>query len=266
MSEMQETPVLYRVEQGVARITLNRPDRLNAFNQAMHSAMAAVLDDIEARDDIRLVVLTGAGKGFCAGQDLRERAGTITTETPDLGAGLEQRYNPFIRRLRALPMPLVVAVNGTAAGAGASLVMLADIAIARESASFTLAFVRIGLMPDCGATWTLQRLIGPARAAALALTGNSFGAREAAEMGMIWRAVPDDAFDQAVTDLITHLAALPPLALREIKQSMAQAWGQDFNAQLDRERDGQRRLGRTADYVEGVQAFVEKRKPRYQGR
>jgi len=259
-----EPPVLLSVERGVARVTLNRPERLNALSVELHQRLRSILDDIEARGDVRVMLLTGSGRAFCAGQDLAER--DVESDAPlDLGANIETFYNPLVRRLVALPFPLVCAVNGVAAGAGANIALLADIVIARESASFVQSFARIGLMPDSGGTWTLPHLVGQPRAMALAMTGDPIGARQAAEWGMIWKAAADADFDAEVEALVARLAAAPTAALVAIRGAVRGAWSRSLDAQLDHERDEQRRLGRSRDYREGVSAFKAKRAPRFTG-
>jgi 2-(1,2-epoxy-1,2-dihydrophenyl)acetyl-CoA isomerase len=257
--------VLFALEDGVARIVLNRPDHLNAISLAMHQRLAAILDRIEACPDLRVVLLTGAGRGFCAGQDLGERP--VEQDGPlDLGESVEQRYNPLVHRLVNLPVPLVCAVNGVAAGAGASLALLADMVIATESASFILSFAKIGLMPDCGISWLLPRLIGQPRALGMAMTGQRISARKAEGWGMIWQCAPDEEFVETVEALVASLALAPTLGLMATRQAIRASWQQSLDAQLDLERDGQRRLGLTQDYREGVSAFRQKRPPQFRAR
>ncbi len=260
-----EDCVLFSVGDGVARITLNRPSQMNAISLGVHARLRAILDEIEAREDIRVILLTGAGRGFCAGQDLGERP--VEQDAPlDLGESVEQRYNPLVRRLVNLPVPLVCAVNGVAAGAGASLALLADMVVACESASFILSFAKIGLMPDTGASWVLPRLIGQARALGMAMTGERIPARQAEEWGMIWKAVPDADFAEAVEASVAALAKAPTRGVMATRDAIRGSWLRDLDAQLDLERDGQRRLGHTADYREGVSAFRQKRSPEFRGR
>jgi 2-(1,2-epoxy-1,2-dihydrophenyl)acetyl-CoA isomerase len=258
--------VLVAVSEGVSEITLNRPDRLNSFTVAMHAELAAALESAAAEPACRAVLLTGAGRGFCAGQDLADRAVAPGAERPDLGESLESRYNPLVRRLRALPKPVVVAVNGVAAGAGANLALHGDIVLAARSARFIQSFAKIGLMPDSGGTWTLTHLLGEARAKALAMLAEPLSADQAAGWGLIWKAVDDAALMDEARALARHLAAQPKAALAAIKQAIHHAATASLDSQLDLERDGQRRLGASDDYAEGVAAFAAKRAPNFTGR
>jgi len=252
-----------RTDQWV-EITLNRPDRLNAFNVAMHEQLAAALADIDGDADCRAVLLTGAGRGFCAGQDLADRA--PTGEAPDLGATLEAYYNPLIRRLRGLRKPVVAAVNGVAAGAGANIALACDIVLAAKSAKFIQAFAKIGLVPDSGGTFTLPRLVGTARAAGMAMLAEPIGAEKAEAWGLIWQAVDDAELMARARALTAHLATQPTEGLALIKQALNASAANTLDQQLDLERDLQRRAGRTPDYAEGVGAFLEKRPTRFTGR
>jgi 2-(1,2-epoxy-1,2-dihydrophenyl)acetyl-CoA isomerase len=262
---MGETVLLAR-EGGVAVITLNRPDRLNSFTVEMHEALAAAFAAVEADDACRAVLLTGAGRGFCAGQDLSDRAVAPGTGKRDLGESLEARYNPLVRRMRALPKPIVVAVNGVAAGAGANLALHGDVVLAAASAKFIQSFAKIGLMPDSGGTWTLTHLLGEARAKGLAMLAEPLSATQAAAWGLIWKCVEDQELMTEARELADHLAAQPTQALAAIKDAIHRAATSSLDAQLDRERDGQRRLGLSDDYAEGVAAFMAKRPPIFTGR
>jgi 2-(1,2-epoxy-1,2-dihydrophenyl)acetyl-CoA isomerase len=258
--------ILFTVDAGIARLTLNRPDRLNSFNDAMHAEVRDVLAKVRADASVRVLLLTGAGRGFCAGQDLGDRAVAPGSEPVDLGASIERNYKPLVLGLRALPLPVVCAVNGVAAGAGANLALACDIVIAARSASFIQAFCRIGLIPDSGGTYFLPRLVGTARALGLALLGDKLMAEQAAQWGLIWQCV-DDADLPAVTDrLLAGLAQASTRGLAAIKEAFQASAGNALPAQLDLERDLQRALGFGADYREGVAAFVAKRPPRFSGR
>lgn len=263
---MSEEPVLYEKREGYALVTLNRPDKLNSFNEAQHKALRAAIDRAEA-EGCRALLLTGAGRGFCAGQDLSERSQMLGEGRPlDLGATIDNFYNPLIRRLRALPMPVICAVNGVAAGAGANIALAADIVIAARSAKFIQAFTKIGLVPDSGGTWWLPRLIGEARAKALALTAEPLSAEDAAAWGLIWRAVDDDKLMDEAHALAAKLAGGPTHAYGLTKQAIQAAATNALNAQLDLERDLQREAGASDDYKEGVAAFLEKRPAKFTGR
>lgn len=258
-----DAPLLVTEHPGWMELTLHRPDRLNAFNADMGRALATALD--RAVDDAcRAVLLTGAGRGFCAGQDLSERAGA--TGPLDLGASIEALYNPLVRRLRALRKPVVCAVNGVAAGAGANLALACDIVLAARSATFIQSFARIGLVPDSGGTFFLPRLIGDARARALALLAEPLDAGTAAQWGLIWKAVDDAELMDEARALTARLAHRPTQGLARIKAALNASPGNSLDAQLDLERDLQREAGRTPDYREGVRAFMEKRPPNFTGR
>jgi 2-(1,2-epoxy-1,2-dihydrophenyl)acetyl-CoA isomerase len=251
-----DTLPLYR------RITLNRPDRLNALMPEMADAMIAALDDAQADESCRAVLLTGAGRGFCAGQDLT----AIVDAGPDDIADLLDSYHPVIEKIRELPLPVVAAVNGVAAGAGCNLALACDIVVAARSASFVQAFSRIGLVPDCGGTWFLPRLVGTARARALMMLAEPVTADIAAEWGMIWRAVDDDRLMPEAQALIERLASGPTVALGLIKQALDESGDNDLADQLDLERDLQIEAAETPDHAEGVRAFLEKRAPVFTGR
>jgi len=257
--------ILTSIENGVHTITLNRPDKLNSFNAEMSAAFLQAI--IRAEDeDVRAVLLTGSGRAFCAGQDLGDRDPRKMTEPPDLGKTIEQNYNPVVRRIRNLEKPIVCAVNGVAAGAGANIALACDIVLAAKSAKFIQAFAKIGLIPDSGGTWSLTRLAGEARAKGLALTAEPLKAETAEQWGLIWRAVDDESLMTDANELALRFAKGPTTGLGMIKQAIQTASIQSLDEQLDLERDLQRKAGRTADYAEGVTAFLDKREPRFQGR
>ncbi|KLV09854.1 MULTISPECIES: 2-(1,2-epoxy-1,2-dihydrophenyl)acetyl-CoA isomerase PaaG [Photobacterium] len=260
-----EQTVLYSAEAGVALITLNRPQQLNSFNPEMHQALMASLKQAEADPAVRAIVLIGAGRGFCAGQDLNDRNISADQPMPDLGESIERFYNPLVKKITQLNKPVIAAVNGVAAGAGANLALACDIVIAAQSASFIQAFCKIGLVPDSGGTWILPRLIGPARAKALMLQGNKVSAEQAADWGMIWQCVADDVLASEAMALGQQLATQPTTGLGYIKQALLHSSTNTLEEQLDLERDLQRLAGRTEDYREGVAAFFAKRQPTFKG-
>ena len=252
------------IANGAARLTLNRPDRLNSFTVQMHDEVSRGLEAV-AKSDARVLVLTGAGRGFCAGQDLSDRAVAPAGDGVDLGESLEKRYNPLIRRLATLEMPVVCAVNGVAAGAGANIALACDIVIAAKSAKFIQSFANIGLAPDSGGTWTLPRLAGQARAMGLALTGEPLTAERAEAWGMIWKCVDDDQLRGETDALAAKFASAPTKGLATTKKLLREGATRTLAEQLDVERDAQRMLGRTGDYKEGVASFMEKRQPKFTG-
>lgn len=262
---MSNEPILLTRADGVATLTLNRPDALNAFTEPMHAALKQALDTVEADPSVRALLITGAGRAFCAGQDLNERKREEGAPPPDLGDTLGRLYNPMIRRLAAFRVPTIAAVNGVAAGAGCSLALTCDLVFAARAAKFLFAFAKIGLVPDSGATWALPRLVGRAKAAGLALTAETIDAEEAERIGLIWKVVDDAALMQTAQAQARQFAAGPTLGLGHIKQLLAASQNNELDAQLDLERDTQRELGRSHDYAEGTRAFLEKRKPVYRG-
>jgi 2-(1,2-epoxy-1,2-dihydrophenyl)acetyl-CoA isomerase len=255
--------ILFEASQGVATLTLNRPERLNSLTVRMHEEIAAALGTVEGDGAIRALLITGAGRGFCAGQDLNLREAGAEF---DAGAALERFYNPLIRRLRALAKPIVAAVNGPAAGAGANIAFACDIVLAARSASFLQAFCRLGLLPDAGGTWFLPRLVGSARAMGLALLGEPLPAEKAAEWGLIWQVVDDDKLMDEARSLAAKLAQGPTIGLGLIKEALNRSLVNGLDAQLDLERDLQRLAARSEDFREGVAAFLEKRPARFKGR
>ena len=263
---MLEPTILHEAADGVAMLTLNRPEKLNAFNEAMHGELAQALERIEADPGLRAILLTGAGRGFCAGQDLGDRVMGEGDGPPDLGDTLERLYNPLIRRICRLERPVVCAVNGVAAGAGANLAFNCDIVLAARSAKFIEPFCKLGLVPDAGGTYILPRLVGAARARGLALLGESISAEQAEAWGLIWRAVDDDRLMDEAMGLARHLATQPTKGLGLIKRALLASATNSLGAQLDLERDLQREAGRTEDYREGVTAFMAKRPATFKGR
>src|SRR4051812_31837757 len=252
----------FKADGAVARITLNRPDRLNSFTAQMHAELRDALANL---GEVRVVVLTGAGRGFCAGQDLNDRA-VAPGEAVDLGETVEKSWNPLIRTLTSMPQPVIARVNGVAAGAGANIALACDIVVAAKSAKFIQSFSAIGVIPDSGGTWVLPRLVGQARALGLALAGEPLPADKAAEWGLIWKAVEDDALDAEVEAIAERFASAPTRGLARIKQMIRESWGHSLDEELDLQRDAMRELGYSDDYREGVAAFMEKRKPKFTGR
>jgi 2-(1,2-epoxy-1,2-dihydrophenyl)acetyl-CoA isomerase len=263
---MAESTVLFEAADGTATITLSRPDKLNAFNEAMHRELAQAFDRIEADATIRAVLLTGAGRGFCAGQDLGDRMAGAGDAPPDLGDTLERTFNPLIRRICRLERPVVCAVNGVAAGAGANLAFICDLVLAARSAQFIEPFCKLGLVPDAGGTYALPRLVGLARARGLALLGEPLSAERAESWGLIWRVVDDERLMEEATALVRHLATQATKGLGLIKRALLASATNSLDAQLDLERDLQREAGRTEDYREGVSAFMAKRPASFGGR
>jgi 2-(1,2-epoxy-1,2-dihydrophenyl)acetyl-CoA isomerase len=282
---MQYEHIVLEVRDGVARLTLNRPDRLNSFNSVMHAEVRDALARLSAGSALpaarppptdsgpngtavraRVLVLTGAGRGFCAGQDLGDRAVAPGGVPADLGDSIEKNYKPLVMALRSLPIPSIAAVNGVAAGAGANMALACDLVIAARSASFVQAFSKLGLVPDSGGTWFLPRLIGTARAVGLTLLGDKLPAEQAAQWGLIWRCVEDAELASVVDGLAMQLAVAPTRGLVRTKQAIYEGWDRTLEEQLGIEGQYQRELGWSDDYAEGVAAFTQKRTPRFTGR
>jgi 2-(1,2-epoxy-1,2-dihydrophenyl)acetyl-CoA isomerase len=257
--------VLVTKDNGLATLTLNAPEKLNAVSRKMIAELKGHWEALAADDSVRAVLLTGAGRGFCAGADLAD-PDREASATSDSGSALEKFFNPTIRLMRAMPKPIVTAVNGVAAGVGMSFALASDIAIAGKSASFLQAFARIGLLPDGGSTWFLPRLVGEQRARALAMLAPQIKAEQAKEWGLIWDVVEDAELMPKATEIARRLAEGPTLALGRIKQALNDSSGNDLSRQLDVERDAQRELGRSEDFKEGVAAFLAKRKANFKGK
>lgn len=257
--------ILYSVDGGVACLTLNRPDSLNSFTAAMHEEVAEVLGQAAEDAAIRAVVITGAGRGFCAGQDLNDR-NVAPGERVDLGDSVERSYNPLIRRITTMEKPVICAVNGVAAGAGANIALACDLVFAARSAKFVESFAMLGLIPDSGGTWHLPRLVGMARAKGMAMLMPKISAEQAREWGLIWEVVDDDALMETVMSLAAHLATQPTKGFAFTKQAFAASMTHNLEQQLELEKELMRAAGFTDDYAEGVKAFLEKRKPEYTGR
>lgn len=257
--------ILFGIEGGIATLTLNRPEKLNSFTQAMHLEVRDAFERIRADASVRVLVLTGAGRGFCAGQDLSDRAVAAGGAPVDLGDSVEKYYAPLVMAIKDLPMPVICAVNGVAAGAGANLALACDIVLAAKSASFIESFCKLGLIPDTGGTWHLPRLVGPARAMGLALLGEKLSADHAEQWGLIWKALPDDALMTETMAMAERFAAAPTKGLAFTKRAMQLSACNSLHAQLKLETDMMRELGNSHDYREGVAAFVGKRTPHFKG-
>ena len=262
---MNYESILFQIENGIAKLTLNRPDKLNSFTQAMHLEVRDALALVVADPSVRVLLLTGAGRGFCAGQDLSDRAVEPGAEGVDLGHSVETYYAPLVMTLKALPMPVICAVNGVAAGAGANLALACDIVLAGKSASFVEVFCKLGLIPDTGGTWHLPRLVGHARAMGMAMLGQKITADKAEEWGLIWQSIADEALmDEAMT-MARHFAAAPTKGLAFTKQALNASYANSLEEQLKLEGQMMRELGYSHDYREGVAAFIAKRTPHFTG-
>ncbi len=262
---MSFSTITYQLDQGVAVLILNRPASLNSFNSLMHDEVREAMKDARDNSNVRCLVITGTGRGFCAGQDLSDRSVKVSDEAPDLGESVEKNYNPLIRNIMTMEKPVLCAVNGVAAGAGASIALACDIVLAAKSAKFIQAFCKIGLVPDSGGTFNLVRALGLPRAKALALLGDKLSAEQAQNWGMIWQCVDDENLMDETMTLALHLATQPTKGLAKIKELMNNSFSTPMHQQLELEKYAMRELGRTSDYREGVSAFMEKRQPTFTG-
>ncbi len=257
--------ILFQIENGIATLTLNRPDKLNSFTQAMHLEVRAALAAVKTDPTVRVLLLTGAGRGFCAGQDLSDRAVEPGAQGVDLGESVETYYAPLVMTLRSLPMPVICAVNGVAAGAGANLALACDIVLAAKSASFVEVFCKLGLIPDTGGTWHLPRLVGHARAMGMAMLGEKLSAEKAEEWGLIWKCVPDETLMDQAMSMATHFSTAPTKGLAFTKKALQASYANTLPEQLKLEGEMMRELGYSHDYREGVAAFMAKRPPQFKG-
>lgn len=254
--------IIYHKESGLAKITLNRPEKYNSFTQEMAKAFQAALDDVKDDNDIRAVVITGNGKAFCAGQDLAEAVADNGLELEEI---VREHYNPIIKRITSLEKPVIAGINGVAAGAGANIALSCDIVVATESASFIQAFSKIGLIPDSGGTYFLQRLIGQQKASAIMMLGDKISAQEAERIGMIYKYFADEEFEEQLNKLAQKISKMPTKGLAFTKKLLQLSWDSSLEMQLESEKEYQVKAANTYDYKEGTAAFLEKRKPAFKG-
>lgn len=263
---MSFNTIEFKIDAGVAQLTLNRPEKFNSFNTEMHQELREALKEVRRNDVVRCLLITGNGRAFCAGQDLGDRSVSVGAEAPDLGDSVEKNYNPLIRSITALELPVICAVNGVAAGAGSSLALAADIVLAARSASFIQSFCKVGVIPDSGSTWVLPRLVGMARAKGMALLGDKLPAEKAEQWGLIWQCVDDDKLAEESLAMAKHLATQPTQSLSLIKRALKASTANSLDEQLELEKDYMRIAGRTDDYREGVASFMEKRPAVFKGK
>ncbi len=262
---MNFTTIQFSIDAGVALLTLNRPEKFNSFNTEMHLEIREAIKEVRTNPEIRCLLISGNGRAFCAGQDLGDRSVSVGDEAPDLGESVETNYNPLIRSITSLELPVICAVNGVAAGAGSSFALAADIVLAARSASFIQAFCKIGVIPDSGSTWILPRLVGMARAKGLALLGDKLSAEKAEQWGLIWQCVEDEKLKEDSLTLAKHLATQPTKGLSLIKRALKASTANSLDEQLELEKDFMRQAGQSEDYREGVAAFMEKRTAVFKG-
>jgi 2-(1,2-epoxy-1,2-dihydrophenyl)acetyl-CoA isomerase len=262
---MEFNTIIFEVSEGVAILTLNRPKALNSFTSEMHAEIRQTMRRVAEDASIRCLVITGSGRGFCAGQDLGDRAVSADGGAPDLGQSVKENYNPLIRSIMTLPKPVICAVNGVAAGAGSSIALACDIVLAARSASFIQVFCKIGLVPDSGGTWNLPRAVGLARAKGLAMLGDRLTADQAEQWGLIWKCVDDEDLQAEAGKMAAHFATQPTRALGRIKKLLLESTANTLFEQLELEQQAMQELGQSDDYREGVAAFMEKRQPEFKG-
>ncbi len=258
--------IIYQIDNGVGILSLNRPTTLNSFNSQMHEEVKVAIKDARTNVSVRCLIITGEGRGFCAGQDLSDRAARVSDDGPNLGDSIEKYYNPLIRAIMNMEKPVICAVNGVAAGAGASIALACDIVVAARSAKFVQVFSKIGLVPDSGGTFNLPRALGLPRAKALALLGDKLSAEQAQQWGMIWQCVDDDVLMEEAISIAKRLACAPSQGLAMTKKLLNESFSNSLEQQIELEKEAMRWLGKTDDYQESVSAFMEKRQPNFTGK